>query len=322
MELWDGLGTTVHLAAYDLRVTEVRVVVLPAAEPLVSWCNRLAVADALVGGFFVRESGLPLGEVRMAGIPRDSVPFTTPWGALRACVHVDGGHLRVARRPDLPLVPRGDLLQAGPLLVDRGSPVFEDGMDPEGFSAANEQFDSDIMQGRHPRAALGVTGDLALSLTCDGRSAADTGLTLGELAEVMAALGAQEAINLDGGGSATQVCGARIVNRPRELEGDDIPGGRPISTALTFTTRADAPQTASALTRSRSLSTFSDRREGGMASKPNVLIPARQRSSVYASQLVQGPETRVQEGGTYDGQHGVRDRASVGGDRPRGLRGQ
>jgi hypothetical protein len=241
VELADGLGTTVHLAAYDMRVTDVRVVVLPAAEPLVSWCNRLAVTDALVGGFFLREPGLPLGEVRMAGIVRESVPFATPWGALRACVHVDGGHLRVARRPDLPVEPRGDLLQAGPLLVERGVPVVAAGLDPEGFSAANEQFDSDITQGRHPRAALGVAGGLALSVTCDGRSRADAGLTLGELAELLAALGAQEAINLDGGGSATQVCGARMVNRPRELEGDDIQGGRPIYTALTFTPRADAP---------------------------------------------------------------------------------
>ncbi len=241
VELSDGLGTTVHLAAYDLRDTEVRVVVLPAAEPLVSWCNRLAVAEALVGGFFLREPGLPLGEVRMAGIMRDSVPFATPWGALRACVHVEGGRLRVARRPDLPLVPRGDLLQAGPLLVEHGLPVVVDGLDPEGFSAASEQFDSDITEGRHPRAALGVTDGIALSLTCDGRGAADAGLSLAELAELMAALGAQEAINLDGGGSATQVCGARMVNCPRELEGDDIPGGRPIYTALTFTPRRCAP---------------------------------------------------------------------------------
>ena len=238
VELSDGLGTTVHLAAYDLRHTEVRVVVLPAAERLVSWCNRRAVPEALVGGFFIRERGLPLGEVRVAGILRDSIPFTTPWETVRACVHVDGGRLHLAKRPDLPLRPRGDLLQAGPLLVDRGAPVVEDGRDPEGFSAANEQFDSDITEGRHPRAALGVAGDIALSLTCDGRSEADAGLTLGELAELMSALGAQHAINLDGGGSATQVCGARLVNCPRELEGDDIPGGRPIYSALTFTSRA------------------------------------------------------------------------------------
>ena len=157
---------------------------------------------------------------------------------MRACVHVEGGALSIARRPELTLEPRGDLLQAGPLLVEQGRPVVQDGVDPEGFSAGSAQFDSDITDGRHPRAALGVADSIAMSVTCDGRSPADAGLTLGELAELMVALGAQQAINLDGGGSATQVCGARIVNCPRELDGRDIHGGRPIYTALTFTPRA------------------------------------------------------------------------------------
>ena len=158
VELSDGLGTTVHLAAYDLRDTEVRVVALPHAEPLASWCARSGVADALVGGFFVRESAQPLGELRLGGIRRASVPFIAPWDAVRSCVHVEGGPLRIARRPDLPPDPRGDLLQAGPLLVEQGRAVVRDGVDPEGFSAGAEQFDSDITAERHPRAALGVAG--------------------------------------------------------------------------------------------------------------------------------------------------------------------
>ena len=120
VELSDGLGTTVHLAAYDLRQTEVRVVALPQAEPLAAWCARSDVAEALVGGFFVRESAQPLGELRLGGIPWASVPFMAPWNAVRSCVHVEGGALRIARRQHLPLVPRGDLLQAGPLLVEQG----------------------------------------------------------------------------------------------------------------------------------------------------------------------------------------------------------
>jgi hypothetical protein len=239
VELSDGRATTVHLAAYDLRHTAVRVVLLQA-EQLAAWCARTGVADALVGGFFVRERGRPLGELRLGGIERESVPFTSPWDAIRSCVHVVAGAPRVARRHRLPATPRGDLLQAGPLLVERGRTVLHDGFDPEGFSAASEQFDSDITAGRHPRAALGMRGGMALALTCDGRDATDAGLTLGELADLMAALGAHEAINLDGGGSATQVCGERMVNRPRELDGTEIRGGRPIYTALAFTPRTPA----------------------------------------------------------------------------------
>ena len=51
----------------------------------------------------------------------------------------------------------------------------------------------------------------------------------------MASLGTREAINLDGGGSASLVCDGRLLNRPREQDGTDIPGGRPVVTALALT---------------------------------------------------------------------------------------
>jgi Phosphodiester glycosidase len=232
-----GAHTTVHVAAYELGATELRAIVLRRPEPLVSWCGRRGVTDAIVGGFFIRSSGRPLGELRTGGIPRMSKAFLSPWDRERACVHVHAGGVRIARRPDLPDRPRGDLLQAGPLLVSGGEPVVCDGEDPEGFSAGNAQFDSDITDGRHPRAALGVGGGLLLAVACDGRSADDAGMTLGELAGQMAALGAEQAINLDGGGSASLVCDGQLVNEPRELEGTPIPGGRPIVTALTFAAR-------------------------------------------------------------------------------------
>jgi hypothetical protein len=234
-ELSDGLGTTVHMAAYDLATTEVRVVALARREPLHDWCARAQVAHALVGGFFVTATGEPLGELRAAGIRRPSVPFTAPWDEIRACVQVEGGGVRVARRSVLPADPRGDLLQAGPLLVHTGAPVILDGADPEGFSAASEQFDSDITAGRHPRAALGVGHGVLVAVVCDGRGVDDAGLSLGELAELMASLGTCEAINLDGGGSASLVCDGRLMNRPREQNGTDIPGGRPVVTALALT---------------------------------------------------------------------------------------
>jgi hypothetical protein len=234
-ELSDGLGTTVHMAAFDLAATEVRVVSLARAEPLQNWCTRARVSHALVGGFFVTTTGEALGELRAAGIRRHSVPFTSPWGDIRSCVHIEGGEVRLARRSELPAAPRGDLLQAGPLLVHEGEAVMREGHDPEGFSAASEQFDSDITAGRHPRAALGVGHGVLLAVVCDGRDRKDAGLTLGELADLMSSLGTEEAINLDGGGSASLVCDGRLRNRPREQDGSLIAGGRPVSTALSFT---------------------------------------------------------------------------------------
>ena len=132
---------------------------------------------------------MPLGEVRTRGVTRRHVAFTPPWGGLRACVHVEAGDVRIARRDELPAQPRGDLLQAGPLLVRDGEPCFERALDPEGFSAGQAQFDSDITDGRYPRAALGIAPGRLLAVVCDGRSADDAGLTLEELAALLAGLG-------------------------------------------------------------------------------------------------------------------------------------
>ena len=53
----------------------------------------------------------------------------------------------------------------------------------------------------------------------------------------MVALGARDALNLDGGGSATLIAGGRLRNRPRASVGTPEPGGRGIATALVFLPR-------------------------------------------------------------------------------------
>jgi exopolysaccharide biosynthesis protein len=75
-------------------------------------------------------------------------------------------------------------------------------------------------------------------VACDGRARHDAGLTRTELASVLADLGAQHALNLDGGGSTSLVCAGRLRNRPRAEYGEELPGGRAISTALAFLPRA------------------------------------------------------------------------------------
>ena len=123
---------------------------------------------------------------------------------MRACLHVAGDEVTLARRDEIAPEPPGDLLQAGPLLVRDGAPCVEG--DPEGFSAGQRQFDSDITAGRYPRAALALLdGARMLAVACDGRADDDAGLTLAELAEALVALGARSALKLDGGGSTSLV---------------------------------------------------------------------------------------------------------------------
>ena len=227
-----GVRTTVYVACHDAEQTELRVAVLPGQERLEPWCHRHGVGEALVGGFFHKPDGRPLGEVRTHGVERDHVPFDAPWHSLRACVHVEGGRARIARRDAIEPEPRGDLLQAGPLLVADGEVAYDPDADDEGFKAAAHQFDPDPTEGRHPRAALGLADGRIFAFVCDGRSRLDAGLTLVELARLMIAIGCREALNLDGGGSAALVSGGRLQNLPRADFETPEPGGRSISTAL------------------------------------------------------------------------------------------
>jgi exopolysaccharide biosynthesis protein len=162
-------------------------------------------------------------------------PIAEPWGPARACVYVDGA-VRLAPRSELPERPAGDLVQAGPLLVRDGRSLAGD--DTEGFSAGAGQFDSDITVGRHPRCALAVTDTDLLAVCCDGRrTGVDAGLELGELARLLISLDARDAINLDGGGSATLIHHRHLLNRPYSNVDQPAPESRPVVTALLFTPR-------------------------------------------------------------------------------------
>jgi hypothetical protein len=75
----------------------------------------------------------------------------------------------------------------------------------------------------HPRTAVGLDADgrKLLILVVDGRSAVSRGYTMVELADIMTALGAENAINLDGGGSSAMysrtASGAMgLVNEPSD----------------------------------------------------------------------------------------------------------
>ena len=87
----------------------------------------------------------------------------------------------------------------------------------------------------HPRTAVGVREDgTVLLVTVDGRNPQDgmTGMTMMELADLMAHLGAVEAYNLDGGGSTTMVTaqdqGFHVVNTPSDGS------VRPVSNGIFF----------------------------------------------------------------------------------------
>jgi hypothetical protein len=234
VELRDGRATTLHVARFPRERAQTRLVSFPRPRRLLEWCARSGARHALVAGFFVRPVGRPLGELRLGGVARDHEPFDSPWGGRRGCVAIRGGAVEIAPRPELGTAPAGDLIEAGPLLVRSGETAVAGVPDPEGFSSAAHQFDSDITAGRYPRAALGITDGELLAVAGDGRSTDEAGMTLPELADAMVSLGSRTAINLDGGGSTSLIFDGALRNFPREEHGVLIPGGRPIATALVF----------------------------------------------------------------------------------------
>jgi Phosphodiester glycosidase len=241
-DLWrqtlaDGDVTTVYCVRHPRAATAARILHFPEPRRLDVWCVANGVDEAIVGGFFLRDPYRPLGELWLDGRPVENEPIAGPYGPARGSVVVDEGVVRLVERARAPEQPRGDLVQAGPLLVAEGAIVFG-GDDREGFSADVAQFDSDITDGRHPRAALGIAGDRLLALACDGRrSRVDGGLSMLELAELMVELGAETAINLDGGGSTTLVHRRHLLNRPYSTQDQPGPESRTIVTALAFEPR-------------------------------------------------------------------------------------
>jgi phosphodiester glycosidase len=232
--LGDGEQTTVYVVRYPRPQTRLSVQHFAVPQQLDHWCRRFGVREAIVGGFFVRPHGPPLGELWIGGRRIETESVLDPYGQARAAISIDEREIRIGPRTELPTRPTGHLLQAGPMLVRDGTPL-RDPHDPEGFVAGAHQFDSDITCGRHPRAAVGTSDDELIALVCDGRrSGIDAGLTLAELAELMAKLGARQAINLDGGGSTALIHHSHLLNRPYDAQDRPSINSRAVATAAIF----------------------------------------------------------------------------------------
>lgn len=122
-----------------------------------------------------------------------------------------------------------------PELLDGGERVGDLGVGERPAFAAS----------RHPRTAVGYDPDTDhfWLVVVDGRQAPHSaGMTLPELADLMGALGAREALNLDGGGSSVMVVMGAARNHP-----SDDGGERPVVNALAlvrdFTYCAPHPRT-------------------------------------------------------------------------------
>ena len=120
-------------------------------------------------------------------------------------------------------------ISGGPVLVREGKAqrLARSASDSYAFSSMLE---------RHPRSAIGWSQDFFFLVTVDGRQTGAAGMTLPELSAYLVKIGCTEAMNLDGGGSATLWYSGKVRNHP--CDGFE----RPVANALVVVERrASAP---------------------------------------------------------------------------------
>ena len=136
-------------------------------------------------------------------------------------------------RGRLAATPGLGVVNGGPRLLRAGRPAIT--AEAEGFDHPDDPgFYYAFGLRRNPRTIAGVTraGRLLL-VAVDGRAPGySAGLDFEEEAAVMRALGARDAVNLDGGGSTTMMIRDRMVTRP-----SDATGERPVGDAVLLLAR-------------------------------------------------------------------------------------
>ena len=174
-----------------------------------------------------------LRDFRGGRIPEDgSVLSGTGDGATWVRAHAKpGARIRVKSSfstGGATLAGKTGVVNGGPRLLRSGNPDITSYA--EGFVYPEDpEFYYRFGVRRNPRTMAGITpgGDLLLVAVDGRRPGFSVGACFREEAAIMDSLGAEEAVNLDGGGSTTMTLGKRLVTRP-----SDPTGERPIGDAL------------------------------------------------------------------------------------------
>lgn len=149
----------------------------------------------------VNEAGnspLPSGNVVLSIAPElaASLPLPPPDATVQ---------INLGSSPELPGAV--EAVSGGPILLHKGK---RQKIDP----GENESYVATSMVERHPRSAVAWNDRYYYLVEVDGRQRASAGMTLDELEKYLIGLDCLEALNLDGGGSATLWAGGSVRNHP------------------------------------------------------------------------------------------------------------
>ena len=237
---WSARGPwAVHMVSADLTRCELNLQVVPALEEDGITRTRRTVTEMVPreperplagvnGDFFVLQGGAPVGPEVTVNTSRFALRPAVAWGASRVpwigdpvrVEHPEPGGNRMGFGPDT-VAPGVSGGPPGGLQVIGGYPVLLDGGVPRGDLGVAER--PSFAAARHPRTAVAFdsTGNLLWLVVVDGRQGPrSAGMSLRELADLLLALGAAEALNLDGGGSSAMSLRGRVVSRPSDAEGE------------------------------------------------------------------------------------------------------
>ncbi len=199
-----ALGVGVNVIEADLSDPDVRIGAMIAsggigsAEAFGRMIRRANPAAAITGTFFGMRNNIPTGDLVINGqsVFRGFIgtAVAISEGNVVSFIHVRKGEPAV----DWSLFDT--VIRGGPRLVERGKVML---------TARKEGFRTLPITARRPRTAVGLTRDNRLQFV-----AVRQGITLWELAKVMKALGAYQAVALDGGTSTAMYFAGNFVAYP------------------------------------------------------------------------------------------------------------
>ncbi len=208
MQEYNQNGTVIYVA--DVRLSSAQYLKTAFAKDtygknVTAKTSATAQANGAIlavnGDYYgARESGIV---IRNSVLYRDTAAKDTEI----MCIYADG-HIEIINGTD----------KSAQQLIDEGvwqAFSFGPGLVIDGEIAVNEGEEVGRAKASNPRTAIGIIDDLHyIFVVSDGRTDESEGLSLSELAQFMKSLGAQQAYNLDGGGSSTMYYDGQVINNP------------------------------------------------------------------------------------------------------------
>ena len=242
LQLFDS-PQQIAIIKYDARKYKTQIVQAPHIAMTSDLARKSGAEVAVNGGYFNVKTGLPSTFVQLEGKVYGE---TAPAEVFRTngAITTDRNHIEIHPFDSISakkLKKRyKNILTAGPLLLKDGvrqmAPTFE-ANDNQAAKGGNS-FSSDVPQGfykRHPRAFIGITKDhQVMMVVVDGRfKGKAAGMSIDELSYLAKQLGMTDALNLDGGGSASLWNNhTGIINHPYDNKRFDHEGERGVPNCI------------------------------------------------------------------------------------------